>query len=283
MSDLKIHEFRQRAERGLALPDLADIERRGRALRRRRVAAAVGGLALLLVAASGIATLATDRTDGTLPATPVAPTPTVPDEMRVETRYDGGEEVLEPGPAQVSMGRTSVGFDVGDDDWEWWGVGFGMRSDADRDQYTAAVFFMPSPSARLEPCRDDRARRLGSDPGDLVGNVSPLLGLAHSRVLQRPRVVTAFGGTAVHLRIETAGVCSSYGELPAQLRGVHGASNFDPGWEGRHELDLWHLVAPEGEQRAAMLVAVWDLDGVEGHSAEVQGLLESIEIEIDDD
>ena len=36
MSDLKITQFRERAERGLDIPDLAVIARRGRALRRNK-------------------------------------------------------------------------------------------------------------------------------------------------------------------------------------------------------------------------------------------------------
>ena len=62
MSDLMIHEFRERAERGLDVPDVAEIQRRGRALRRRRAAAVVGGLALVLLT-GGVAGLTSDRTD----------------------------------------------------------------------------------------------------------------------------------------------------------------------------------------------------------------------------
>ena len=59
------------------------------------------------------------------------------------------------------------------------------------------------PSARLKPCSADRVQALGADPDELIANVAPLLDLAHATVLQGPRVVTAFGGAAVHLRLQT--------------------------------------------------------------------------------
>ena len=71
MSDQRIAEFRERAELGVTLPDLAHLERRGHALHRRRQASVLGGLVLALVAGYGLIS--------TLPGDPDAsPSPTNP-------------------------------------------------------------------------------------------------------------------------------------------------------------------------------------------------------------
>ncbi len=279
MSDLKIHEFRERAERGLAIPDFAEIERQGRALRRRRVAGVVSGLALVLVAGGGIAAMTTERTDGMPPVTPDAPTPAAPPwDDGVRTTIDRGEVMLAPGTSSVVYGGVEVGFRAPSEDWEWWDVGMGLRrAGDDANRYAETVFFLPRATARLQPCAAGRSQPLGTDTDRLVANVAPLLDLAHSTVTQEPRVVTAFGGTAVHLQLEATAGCSEYGTNPAQLRGVINGSQFDSGWPGRRLLDLWHVVVP-GPEPQSLLVASWDLGGTSRNDAELQALLDSIEI-----
>ena len=280
MSDLKITEFRERAETGVDFPDLAVIERRGRARRNARVAATVGGLALVLGAGVGISRMATD-TDGAM-LDPAAPPSSAPSTSSAEdgtrTSYDHGEEVFVPGPAEVSYGEIDVRFDVPGEGWEWFGAGMALRRVADDpDGYGATVFFLPEASARLEPCRDDREQPLGTDPDQLVDNVAPLLDLAGSTVLQGPRVVTAFGGEAVHLRLRTEQGCE-WGDLPPQLRGVVYGGPVDPGWPDQHVLDVWHVVLPGSEPRS-LLVASWDLDGTTQHLEQRQAVLDSLRID----
>ena len=279
MSDLKITEFRERAVRGLDIPDLAVIERQGRALRHRRVAAAAGGLALVLATGLGIASIAADDGDAALhPATPPSPTPSLSWDKGVRTAVDRGEDVLLAGPSEVIYEGVAVRFDVPSENWEWWGAGMGLRRTADDpDEYGAAVFFLPDASARLQPCRDDRAQALGANPDELIANVAPLLDLAHATVLQGPRVTTAFGGTAVHLRLQTKGTCREAGDRPAQLRGVVNGSDTDPEWPRQHVLDVWHVLVP-GPEPASMLVASWDLDGTSEHHDQQQALLDSLRI-----
>jgi len=281
MSDLKITEFRECAERGLDIPDLTAIERRGRDLRHRRVAAAAGGLALVLGAGLGIVSFAVDGGNAALdPATPPSPTPSTSWDDGVRTSLDRGEDVLLPGPSEVIYDGVAVRFDVPGERWEWWGPGMGLRRSADKvDDYGAAIFFLPDASARLQPCSDDRAQALGADPDELIANVAPLLDLAHATVLQGPRVRTAFGGDAVHLRLQTNGTCLGGGDRPGQLRGVINGSDADPGWEGQHVLDVWHVVVP-GPEPASMLVASWDLDGTTKHHDQQQALLDSLRIDV---
>lgn len=281
MSDLKITEFRERAERGLDMPDLAVIERQGRALRHGRVAAAVGGLALVLVAGLGIANIATDGSDAALdPATSPSLTPSTSWDNGVRTSLDRGEEVLLPGPSEVIYDGVAVHFDVPGERWEWWGSGMGLRRTADNiDEYGAAIFFLPDASARLQPCSDDRAQALGANPHELIANVAPLFDLAHATVLQGPRVVTAFGGDAVHLRLHTNGICLGGGDAPAQLRGMVNGSEAEPGWPGKNVLDVWNVVVP-GPEPTAMLVASWDLDGTTKHHDQQQALLDSLRIDV---
>lgn len=285
MSELKITEFRTRAEHGLDMPDLEDIERRGRAAHRRRVAAVATALALVVLAGSGIARLATDGTDASpAPAAPSAPTrspsPTTPaDQAGVRTTLDLGEVVLRPGPSKVVYGGIAVHFDVPSGGWEWWDTGMGLRRRPDDpDNYGAAVFFLRASSARLQPCSDYRVESLGSDPDRLVANVDPLLHLAHATVLQGPRVVPAFGGRAVHLRLETKGACPDSIGNPAQLGSMDDPRG--PGWGGPYVLDVWNVLVP-GPEPTSMLVASWDLDGTERHRALRQALLDSVRIGVD--
>jgi hypothetical protein len=154
----------------------------------------------------------------------------------------------------------------------------GLRRSAHAPQsYGGAVFFLRNALARLAPCPSDRVRTLGVDPDRPVANVAPLLDLAHATVLQRPRVVRAFGGTAVHLRLETDGECVPTTFIPVQLRGVANGFEHDPGWTGKHRLDLWHVVVP-GKEPSSMLVASWDLGGSTQQRAQQRALLESVRI-----
>ena len=282
MSDLKIHEFRERAERALDIPDLADIERRGHALRRRKLAAAAGALAVVLVAGAGLTRLAADSTDAAPgPAKPPSPAPTTSWDDGVRTALKQGENVLRPGPAQVTYDPATVRFDAPGANWEWWGVGMGLRRTAhDPQKYGAAVFFLQDPRARLQPCRGHRVEALGADPDRLIANVTPLLDLAHSTVLQEPRVVEAFGGTAVHLRLRTDDSCREGGDGPVQLGGTDNGSAIEPAWPGRRILDLWHVVAT-GPEPASILVASWDLNGTSKHHALQRALLGSMRIDFE--
>jgi hypothetical protein len=281
MSDLKLTEFRERAESGVDIPDLAVIERKGRALRRRRLATAAGGVALVLVAGFGVARIATDVGDAALdPATPPSPTPSTSWDEGVRTSVDRGEDVLLPGPSEVVYDGVAVRFDVPGENWEWWDAGLGLRRTADApDEYAAAVFFLRDASARLKPCSADRVQALGANPDELIANVTPLIDLAHTTVLQGPRVITAFGGTAVHVRLQTNGACPEGGDRPPQLRGVVNGSATDIGWPGRHVLDVWHVVVP-GPEPASMLVASWDLDGTTENHDQQRALLDSLRIDV---
>jgi hypothetical protein len=282
MSDLKISEFRERAEGAIDIPDLAVIERRGDSLRRRRVAAAAGGLALVLLAGAGIANLATGDGDAALdPAAPPSPTTDTSWDDGLRTTLDHSEDLLLRGRSEVAYEGVTVTFDVPGKNWEWWRTGMGLRRNtATVDNYGASVFFLPDATARLQPCSDERAEPLGHDPDDLDGNVAPLLALAHSTVLQRPRVVAAFGGTAVHLRLLTDGNCPGDGDVPYQLGGVVNGSPVHAGWPGQRVLDLWHVVV-DGPAPASLLVASWELDGTAEHRDQHQALLDSIQVDVD--
>jgi hypothetical protein len=240
MSDLKIHEFRERAEHGVDVPHFADIDRRGQALRHRRLAASVGALAIVLVAGAGVARIATDNTDAAPgPAKPPSPAPSSTWDEGVRTAAKLGEDVLRRGPSEVNYGPATVRFNPPSGNWEWWGVGVGLRRTAHTtDRYAATTFFLEDPRVRLEPCTRPRVKALGNDPDRLVANVAPLLDVAHTTVLQGPRVVEAFGGTAVHLRLQTDDACQVAGEGPFQLGGVDNGSAVNPAWPGRRVIDV---------------------------------------------
>ena len=283
MSDLKISEFRERAEGGIALPDLAALERRGRARRQRRMVAAVGGLALTLAAGFGVVrVLSAEEAVTPTPVTPPTPTPTLTiDDNGIRTTPSLGEDVLVAGRQSVTYGGVTVEFHVPGENWEWFGPpGLALRESADApDEYEAAVFFLPEPSARLEPCRADRVRTLGTDSANPLANVAPLLDLAGTTVLQQPRVVSAFGQQVVHLRLRADGGCTDSGPEPSQLQGMFPGEPVGPGWSGTRVLDLWHVVNP-GEQPTSMLVASWDLGDDRGRAPGYQALIDSLRIQL---
>jgi hypothetical protein len=288
MSDIKLAEFRERAERGLGLPDLEDLERRGRSLRRRRAAAGAGGLALALAAIAGIAHVATGGPD-TAPAPGPATQPPSPASGLSLVPGDP-EDLLALGPAWVNLDADEAGagespvkvvFDVADAGWEWSTYGMGLRRSAEaRDDYAASVFFLPHPTARLGSCGAERVEALGNDPGNLLANVAPLLDLARSSVLEQPQVVTAFGHTAVHLRLRTDSPCPGGGaDLTDQLAGQSSGGTVKPGWEVPQTLDVWHIVLP-GEASASILVASWEHVGAtDAQLVDRQEMLDSVELE----
>jgi hypothetical protein len=196
----------------------------------------------------------------------------------VRTTIEDGESVLVRGPHHISYEGIRVSFDAPGPRWEWWDPGMGLRrSAAEPDDYGAVIFFLVRPSARIAPCSAAKQKALGDDPDALLTNVSPLLDLAHARVVQQPRVVTAFGGEAVHLRLMTDGLCPSQAGLPVQVRGDTPEEPIDPGWGGQRALDLWHVVLP-GTPAGSMLVASWDLNGTDAHLAQRDSLVDSLRV-----
>ena len=279
MSEVKIAEFRERAEHGLDWPELARIEQRGRARRHRKVAAALGGLALVVVAGAGVVDRVTDTSadSAPTPAGSTSPDPTPTAQPGIRTTVDRGEDVLLPGRSKADYDGVEVALDAPSRTWEWWGSGVGLRRGADPDNYAGAVFFLPDASVRVQACAAQRVQPLGADPDNLVANVAPLLDLARSRVLQPPSVVTAFGTTAVHARLETDGFCPDHLDLPLQLRGVVGGHYVDPGFERQSTLDVWHVVVPGTGPRTVTVVS-WDLGGTSAQRLEQRALLGSLRI-----
>ena len=92
MSDLKLRGFAVRAEERMPLPDFAELEDRGRSLRRRRLAAATGAAVACVLAVAGVVVL---RDDSPKAVEPVRP----PDDAQVQAmEYPGPVmEDLKPG------------------------------------------------------------------------------------------------------------------------------------------------------------------------------------------
>ena len=65
MSELELREFRTRAEELVDLPDLAELESRGRRLHRRRIALGAGLAAAVLAVAGGLVVQRSATTTGT--------------------------------------------------------------------------------------------------------------------------------------------------------------------------------------------------------------------------
>ncbi len=96
MSDLKLRGFAVRAEERMPLPDFAELEDRGRSLRRRRLAAATGAAVACVLAVAGVVVL---RDDSPKAVEPVRP----PDDAQVQAMEYPGPVMEDLDPGRYAM------------------------------------------------------------------------------------------------------------------------------------------------------------------------------------
>lgn len=201
MNELELREFRTRAEELVSLPDLADLESRGRRLRRRRVALGASLAAAVLALAGGL--VVTQRDDGN--QTPIEP----PDERPPsEVDYPGpvmeplapGTYVLRP---SLQNGAPEVRLTV-PPGWNAWQGPNRFDGDLNTTGWYAGVLVVDVTSVASKKCRYTAATGAAVDgsAADLIAAINRIPGL---RVTTEAAPAELFGYPATHLHLRTAG------------------------------------------------------------------------------
>ena len=194
MSELELLEFRTRAEELVDLPDLAELESRGRRLRQRRMALGAGVAAAVLAVTGGLVA-ANQRDDGD--STPVGP----PDERDV--RYpgavmeilDASTYVLQPS-IDADAPRARVTLPAG---WNAWEGPNRFDGDLDETPWYAGLLVVDVDAVASRPCVGPRSDDVvGDSRAELVAALRGLPG-ARARVDEVPDAV--FGYPATHVRL----------------------------------------------------------------------------------
>jgi hypothetical protein len=241
MSEQKILEFRERAERLVTPADPGLLQRRGHTVRRRRQFAPVLALAVCGAIGIGIATYPADGRDAAGNIQPAAPTP-----VTGPTSIDSFPNQMPPGTCTLDQvpqdGRTDLTVELVGQNWIGWTGGaqkhnrHGASAGASRSTTT------PSSTRATRPARDDLAgaiRQLSEIPG---------------RVTQAARPDTALGLTGTHqqLSIPVDVICRE-GEYVGGYRTAVWPGPPDP----RVTVDVW-LLLQDGDQ---LLILTWGVRG----------------------
>ncbi|HET9420545.1 MAG TPA: hypothetical protein VFO49_05365 [Nocardioides sp.] len=199
MSDLELREFRTRAEELVDLPDLAELEGRGRRLRQRRVALGAG-LAAAVLAVTGGLVAANQRDDAD--STPIeppddrAPAEVVDYPGAVMETLDAGTYLMQPSRA-AGAPEVLVTLPPG---WNAWEGPNRFEGDLDTTPWYAGLLVVNVTAVATDPCDNPAATGTAVDgtPDDLVAAIKRIPGL---RVTATPESDQLFGYPATHLQV----------------------------------------------------------------------------------
>ena len=253
MSEQQLKDFAEVAKRRVPVPDLDSLASRGRDLRRLRMAAATGALALVVVVGGVLSSVTRDdRMDR--PAGD--PTPDIVRELDPRSSYPDPD--LLPGqryavrPWTLEPRDVRAEFKVPGTGWLWRGDGaVKLRRPGDlgaipRKPY-AAVAVMRADRLPRGQCRPQTPPWQGLDqvPETAARQIEGVHGV---RLEDQPRPAELSGYPAVHLRLSVPRLCAEFNDIilwslyPAEFGGENGvAAVFYPG----QQLDVW-LVDVEG-------------------------------------
>jgi hypothetical protein len=196
MSDVELREFRAHAEKLVDLPDLAELESRGRRLHRRRVALGAG-LAAAVLAVTGGLVAANQRDDGD--STPIEP----PDDRApaqveypgpVMETLDAGTYLLQPSYEDTAP-RAQVTLPPG---WNAWVGPNRFDGDLDTTTWYAGLLVLDVHAVSSRPCEEPWSDdAVGNSRAELVGALRKLPGV---RVSVDEVPVEMFGHPATHLQ-----------------------------------------------------------------------------------
>jgi len=199
MSDLELREFRARAEELVDLPDLAELEGRGRRLRQRRIGLGAG-LAAAVLAVTGGLMAANQRDDGD--STPIEP----PDDRApAEIEYpgavmetlDAGAYVLQP---SLENGAPRVQLTV-PEGWNAWEGPNRFDGDLETTQWYAGLVVVEVEAIASQPCGPpERGGYIGESPEELVAALRRAPGF---RVTVEEVPTEMFGHPATHLQLRS--------------------------------------------------------------------------------
>ena len=277
MSEQRLKDFAETAERHVPVPDLAELTSRGRDLRRLRMTL-VASAAVLAVAA-GAVLASVQRDDRTGPPTG-DPRPSEVVGQAEPRLYS--EEELTPGELRYyvpsSNGQDRVWLRASGPGWEWWGFGAarfateGTVPQAESERY-ARYSVLPFEQVALRPCvfhqENSRWTNVGDDPmaaGRMIGRIPGV------RVVRPPERVDRFGVAAVHVRAELRTPCAN-GEVRNLFIGegnwIYGSA---PG-----DYEIWIAQLPHGG--LVMIVADHHPDVAASYREQLQALVDSTHID----
>ena len=202
MSELQLREFASRAEALVVLPDLADLDRQGHALRRRR-RAVVAALAACVLAVVGLVVVSHEPAENVSPVRP-------PDDSGAVRAYPGNMmRDLESGTYEMelsgSFGYPNVRFTL-PDGWNAWegpnrfnGHARGRSNDVavGHSTWYVGVVYLDMVGIASTPC-GQQVRRVEPTVAEVTRAVATVPG---HRVARDPGQVRAFGYPATHFRI----------------------------------------------------------------------------------
>ena len=196
MNELELLEFRARAEELVDLPDLAELESRGRRLRQRRMALGAGLAAAVLTVTGGLVA-ANQRDDGD--STPVEP----PDERdatypgAVMETLDAGTYVLQPS-LENDAPRVRVTLPGG---WNAWEGPNRFDGDLETTQWYAGLLVVEVEAVASKACGPPaRGDYVGESPEELVAALRRAPGFTVT-VDEAPTEM--FGYPATHLQLRS--------------------------------------------------------------------------------
>jgi hypothetical protein len=199
MNELQLREFRTRAEELVDLPDLAELESRGRRLRQRRVALGAG-LAAAVLAVTGGLVAANQRDDGD--STPVeppddrAPAEVVEYPGPVMEILDSGTYVMQPSvESDAPLVRLTIPAG-----WNAWHGPNRFDGDLETTGWYTGLLVLDVDAVASRPC-------LAPQSDDVVGDsraelVDALRGLPGARVRVERAPDAMFGHPATYLQLQ---------------------------------------------------------------------------------
>lgn len=264
MSDLILREFAERAQGLVRVPDLAQIERRGRDQRRSRVAG-VGSLAAALLAVGGwlgAGALDQDRTD-----------PAEDPRSEPPLYLEGDGATLEPGTYRLWVsadGTRQAAVVTTPPGWRRWLTPIRTAGNSG-----AAMVLVSRIHAVVEDaCESVYTGKTDIPPNDSQALVTALAAMPRFRVVQPPAPDDRFGHPATHLRVASDRTTCRAGTFQLWTTDL----GFLPAEESSLRLDLW--VVDLGEH--VVLVAGGWIPGTPGWAvAEMREVIDSVEF-IDD-
>ena len=200
MSDLELREFRAHAEELVDLPDLAELESRGRRLHRRRIALGAGLAAAVLAVAGGLVITQRDDADQ-------APIEPPDDRAPANVEYPGavmetlgaGTYLLQPSWEDTAP-RARLTLPAG---WNAWEGPNRFDVDLDTTTWYAGLLVVEVYAVASRPCSDPQSDdAVGDSRAEVVAALQRIPG-ARVSVDEVPDEM--FGYPATHLRMTFPG------------------------------------------------------------------------------
>ena len=251
MHEQLIREFAERAEAGVRLPDLKELEDRGHRRHRNRLASAALA-AVLVVAATGVGILVGTAGDDGRATPPPADTRGVDVDILVPGKQvAAGREYTNPVFGQdyahtVPDGQLLVArFTVAGPDWYWLKDSIGKAAPG-MDRSVAAPPYAEVTVSLADRVPVDQCRAGTPQWEDAavtpLGFSQQIAAIPLVRVLDEPATTELSGYPAAHVRLEVPRLCPRYGDMflwsvfPMSSSGEPGVGDvFRPG----QIVDLW--------------------------------------------